>query len=86
MSKRRRVRYSMAPEEVTAWFAQYAYAFVPDERTSDNEIAFCAADGARIMCRVSYTEGCPTCGGAYVKEWNEWRNGRLVNQNHKEAP
>jgi hypothetical protein len=37
---------------------------------SDNETVFVSKDGSEQMAVVvSYEEGCPTCGGAYVKRW-----------------
>ena len=69
--------------EVQAWFTRhgatmrvaiesvYNSADIDwDIYVGDSENVFISADGTeRLTASVSYKEGCPTCGGAYVKEW-----------------
>lgn len=65
----------MKPEAVKAWFAvngatmRVVMESEPEEYVSENESIFIATDGSRLVATVSYEEGCPTCGGAYVKRW-----------------
>lgn len=71
------------PAEIQAWFAANAGTMrVVYEMegpgtlyVSENETYYLAPDGTGLLCTVDYSEGCPTCGGAYVKEWQWYPHG-----------
>lgn len=62
--------HALTPDTVRAWFAKHGAAMRYVD-TGESEVTFVAASDAQeeLRCDVTYEEGCPTCGGAYVKEW-----------------
>ncbi len=62
--------------QVKAWFAANSATMRVlletdgNDYVGDSESVFISGDGREKMtASVSYEDGCPTCGGAYVKSW-----------------
>lgn len=78
--KNQKYKHNLTSKEVVDWFTQNSSTMVvaldsnnyfgTDVYISENENVFFSGDGKeKLTCEVSYDEGCPTCGGAYVKRW-----------------
>jgi hypothetical protein len=69
------------PAFTSAWFAKHKVIpvlvsgtyFGREVYAPESDQVFLNEDGSEEMrCEISYEEGCPTCGGAYIKRWT-WR-------------
>jgi hypothetical protein len=66
--------------QVQAWFREHSANMIVALESGDyfekfhyiggNENVFFSQDGLQMLkATVSYEEGCPTCGGAWIKDW-----------------
>lgn len=77
------MRRGLSPAEVRDWFAKNGATMIvalesgryfdKDQYIGESENVFFNAEGTeRLSAHVSYEDGCPTCGGAYIKDWVLW--------------
>ena len=61
----------LSTSEVAEWFNKNRATMIPGlDETFTSEISFWNCNYTeKLTCDITYTEGCPTCGGAYVKKW-----------------